>query len=409
MLIRFCLYGFLKNQKYYEPFLILALRDKGLSFFMIGLLIGFRQVCVNLLEIPTGVVADMYGRRRSMIASFAAYIVSFAIFAVSPYVWTLFAAMLFFAVGEAFRTGTHKAMIFDWLVSEDKADQKTKYYGFTRSWSQLGSALSVLIAAAAVCISEDYVAIFWISIIPYVMNIVNFLGYPAFLDGETTHAVSIGGVFRKLMDVLRDSIHNVRLRRLFVESMTYKGSYTVAKEYLQPLLKQTALALPFLLNWAEQKRAALLVGAVFFVLYLLSSVASRTSHAVSNAARGDEPASRILWVVNLLLYAGLIPALWYDLHWVAIAAFVLIAILQNTWRPIVMSRIDSCSDAKVGATVLSIDSQAESFFVMIMAPLLGLAVDRFGLWPVGAFGAAAAFVMTLSGAVRSSRGTSVVH
>ena len=28
---RFSLYGFLKNQTYYEPFLILALREKGLS------------------------------------------------------------------------------------------------------------------------------------------------------------------------------------------------------------------------------------------------------------------------------------------------------------------------------------------------------------------------------------------
>ena len=73
MLWRFSLYGLLKNQIYYDPFLILALRDKGLSFFMIGLLIGFRQVWVNILEIPSGLIADMYGRRRAMILSFVAY------------------------------------------------------------------------------------------------------------------------------------------------------------------------------------------------------------------------------------------------------------------------------------------------------------------------------------------------
>ncbi|MCP3959885.1 MAG: MFS transporter, partial [bacterium] len=47
MLFRFCLYGFLKNQKYYEPFLILAFLEKGLSFFDIGLLIAFREVAIN--------------------------------------------------------------------------------------------------------------------------------------------------------------------------------------------------------------------------------------------------------------------------------------------------------------------------------------------------------------------------
>ena len=58
MLFRFCLYGFLKNQQYYDPFLILAFRQKGLSFGMIGVLIGFRAICINLTEIPAGAVAD---------------------------------------------------------------------------------------------------------------------------------------------------------------------------------------------------------------------------------------------------------------------------------------------------------------------------------------------------------------
>ena len=57
MLFRFCLYGFLKNQQYYDPFLILAFLQKGLSFAAIGVLISFRAICVNLMEIPAGAVA----------------------------------------------------------------------------------------------------------------------------------------------------------------------------------------------------------------------------------------------------------------------------------------------------------------------------------------------------------------
>ena len=42
MLWRFSLYGFLKNQRYFEPFLLLAFLDKGISFAVFGLLIdGF--------------------------------------------------------------------------------------------------------------------------------------------------------------------------------------------------------------------------------------------------------------------------------------------------------------------------------------------------------------------------------
>ena len=87
MIRRFSLYGFLKNQQYYDPFIVLAFRQMGLSFFMIGLLIGFRAAATNMLEIPSGAVADLWGRRRAMILSFCAYIVSFAIFGLTPGRW----------------------------------------------------------------------------------------------------------------------------------------------------------------------------------------------------------------------------------------------------------------------------------------------------------------------------------
>jgi len=142
MLFRFSLYGFLKNQQYYDPFLILIFLEKGLSYFMIGILVGFREICINLFEIPSGAFADLYGRRRSMILSFTAYIISFVVFAMSRSVTLLFGAMFFFAIGEAFRTGTHKALIFNWLRLEGRSDEKTKTYGYTRSWSKMEFSFS---------------------------------------------------------------------------------------------------------------------------------------------------------------------------------------------------------------------------------------------------------------------------
>ena len=116
MLFRFCLYGFLKNQRYFEAFFLLIFIQKNLSFTLIGLLIGFREIGINILEIPSGAVADVLGRRKSMIVSFFAYIFSFLLFGISHTVWILFVAMFFYSVGEAFRTGTHKAIIFNWLL-----------------------------------------------------------------------------------------------------------------------------------------------------------------------------------------------------------------------------------------------------------------------------------------------------
>ena len=397
MLFRFSLYGFLKNQRYYENFLYLAFLEKGLSYFAIGILIGFREVCTNLFEIPSGAIADLYGRRRAMIFSFCAYIASFVIFAMSESLFPLFAAMFFYGLGDAFRSGTHKAMIFDWLRLQGRSDEKTKVYGFTRSWSQMGSAVSVLIAGALVFYSGNFVDIFWFSIIPYAMNIVNFFGYPARLDGDKQSEFSLKAVARMLGSACRQSVQFPPLRRLVFEGMGFEGMYKASKDFLQPILKQTAIALPLLLVLDASKRTALLVAGVYFVLYFLSSFASRNSHQVSDWRGGDEGAARFLWWIDLALFALLIPALWFNWNPAIIVLFVGLAILQNFWRPGLISRFNAQSTPEMSATILSIEAQSKSLATIILAPLLGLLVDLVGNFsPVGIVGTCIAAAILLA-------------
>ena len=403
MLRRFSLYGFLKNQQYYEPFLILAFLEKGLSFFQIGLLISFRQICVNLMEIPSGAIADLYGRRRAMMLSFTAYIFSFAIFGLSNMLWQLFAAMFFFATGEAFRTGTHKAMIFTYLRLHGRIDEKTKVYGYTRSWSKIGSAVSVVLAAVFVTTSSNYTSIFYFSIIPYVAGLINFAGYPKELDGRQEGRVSVRSVARHLMESLAISLKRRPLRRLMLESMGFTGFFKASKDYLQPILKSAALALPVGLMLNDIQRSAVLVGGVYFVLYMASAYASRKSHKICEYTGGEERAARFLWGADFLLYAALLPLLYFRLYSLAVAGFILLYLMQNFWHPILISRFEEYASGAMGATVLSIENQAQSVSIMIIAPLLGLAVDYlrgadYGgeFWPVAAAGAVIALTACLT-------------
>jgi MFS family permease len=409
MLLRFSLYGFLKNQQYYEPFIILAFREKGLSFFQIGLLVGFRELWVNLMEVPSGVVADLSGRRRAMILSFSAYIVSFAVFASSSVLWHLFAAMFFFAVGEAFRTGTHKAMILGWLRLQGREAERTRTYGYTRSWSKVGSAVSALIAAALVFSSGRYSSIFLYSIIPYLFGIVNFLGYPAELDGRPADTPSLKNVLRHLGHAFRRAFGAPRLRRVLVEGMGYESLCKVAKDYLQPALRQMATGLPVLVALADRQRTALLVAVVYFVLYIASGAASRRAHRLVFRLGGESRTARSVWLVTFCLFVPMTLSLWYQVLWPAVAGFVLLELLRNIERPVTISRVDYETEAEMGATMLSIESQAKAAGAMVLAPLIGLGVDRFAaapdrpaLWVVGAVGLAITLIGALAPAMKPS-------
>jgi len=415
VIVRFSLYGFLKNQRYFEPFLLLALLQMGLSFFEIGLLVAFRELATNVMEIPSGAIADLYGRRRSMVISFAAYIVGFLIFGFAGSVAPLFGAMFFLAVGDAFRTGTHKAMIFTWLRLRGRSDERTKVYGFTRSWSKIGSAVSALVAAGFVLVADSYTLVFFFAVVPYALNIVNFLGYPAELEGEADGSPGPRDVIMHLGAAFRSAIDLRPLRRLIVESMAFEGVFHAVKSYLQPVLVVLAVSLFSTAaiggDLSEVQRSALLVGPVYFVLHLLSSAASRNAHRVADLAGSEERATRWIWAAYTAVFALALVAGWWEVTAALIVAFVLLHVLQDMWRPVLMARFDTYGDEAQAATVLSIESQAQRFATMLLAPLIGLAIDATqtgGLggpfWPIGAVGLVVGLlVLATSSPARTAR------
>lgn len=414
MLFRFSLYGFLKNQRYFEPFLVLVFLEKGMTYFEIGTLIAFREACVNLLGVPTGAIADTCGRRLSMILSFAAYIVSFVIFAYSATPALLFLAMLCFAVGESFRDGTHKALIFAWLRLQGRLDERTKVYGFTRSWSLIGSAVSVILSAVFVFISDGYRYVFLFAIPPYLLNIANFFGYPKELDAHIEEKATLRKVASHLKAALVQSWRKPDLRRLLLESMGFEGVFKAVKDYLQPVLKAAAglmfavggLALIPNAGWSDTQRSAVLVGAVYFLLYVLSSYGSRRSHLLSERFGSEERASTALWIAAALLYGLILAGGWFGVVAILIPAFVLLHVMQAVWRPLIISRFDKSSDERQAATILSIEGQAQGLATLACAPLIGLAIDlvsagRIGgaFWPVGLLGLVAALGFVLKPAL----------
>lgn len=424
---RFSLYGFLKNQLYYEPFILLALLQMGLNYTSIGLLIAFRELMVNLLEVPSGAVADVWGRRRSMILSFLAYIIHFtimgsaglaAVHGVIPLKLLklfLFAAMFFFAVGDAFRTGTHKAMIFAWLRDQGRIHEKTAVYGYTRSWSKIGSAVSVVLACFFVFYTQNYIYIFFFSILPYVLNIINFMYYPKILDGQDSGQFNMRRMITGLSGSFQAVVRKPSLRRLILESMGFEGFFKSVKDYLQPILSQAALPLAALffsgIALSGEQQSVILIGPVYLSLYLLSALASRKSHFLVRKTGGEASTARLIWAMMGAVMALLIPALYFSITWAMILGFVLLYILQNLWRPVLISRFDVHSNAAQGATVLSIESQAKSVATMILAPLLGAAVDfvksrQIGVsafWPVAVVGLILSLAFYVSAGVKMNK------
>ena len=381
---KFRAYGFLKNLRFFDPFIILFFREMGLSFLEIGVLFSVREIATNVLEIPTGVVADAYGRRKSMLAAFSSYLISFAIFYLFPHFTAYALAMILFAFGEAFRSGTHKAMILEYLRIKGIADRKVEYYGHTRAASQFGSAIGALIAAGLVFYAGSYRIVFLASIVPYILELFLMASYPKALDGELIPVE--GGWLKKLGQRIafttKESIHMFRqwdLVRGLLNSATFDALFKSTKDYLQPILRAQALALPVLVSLVAEKRVALIVGGLYFFIYLGTSYAASHAGHVEKQARSLPRAANVIYLggVGLLAIAGF--ATWGRIYAVAIAAFLGLYMVQNLRRPVMVGYLAALIPARTMATGLSVESQLKTLLIAGLAPVVGMLADQVGV------------------------------
>jgi MFS family permease len=382
---RFCLYGFFKNLRFFEAFLLLFFLEKGLSFFSIGMLYAVREITVNIFEVPSGVIADAFGRRRTMILAFLFYIASFVVFFFGNSYGVLLLAMMLFSLGEAFRSGNNKAMIFHYLSLKGWAGQKVHYYGNTRSWSQMGSALSALSGAAIVFISGSYRYIFLFSVIPYILDLMLVASYPRVLDGKHHEFrwSKIRENFRQVFRALLEALKSLLVLRIIGSLSVYSGYYKAVKDYLQAVVAAWAVIIPLMTGLDDEQRSSVMIGLVFFVVYVLSSAASRAS------GRFSERFGTLSAPMNLTIFAGLIFGLFSGIFylnesWVlSVVLFIMVYMIENIRKPVGVAYLGSSIDGGVLASVLSVDSQMKSLVAAILAPIFGIFADLYGVgWSI---------------------------
>ncbi|MFP4001045.1 MAG: MFS transporter, partial [Thermoplasmata archaeon] len=321
MLLRFSSYGFLKNLRFFEPFLYLFFLANGLSYTQIGFLISIRETSTLLLETPTGIIADLTGRRRAMASAFASYIFSFIIFYQFSSFLLFIPAMLLFAMGETFRSGTHKSMIMEHLDEEGMSDQKVQYYGKTRSASRLGSAVSAVLAGVIVYYFQSYNIIFLVTIFPYIIAFFLMLSYPKSLDGEPSGA-SFESTISHLKESFRQFFDRPELGKMMVNASIYDSFFKISKDYLSPIIQTFAVGLPFLLYIENQdQRTAIMVGVVYFFVYMNSFVSSRKSASLMERTGEMSRALNVLYFIMASAFLAVALFLYFDIAYLAIAAF----------------------------------------------------------------------------------------
>lgn len=94
-----------------------------------------------LFEIPTGIVADLYSRRRSVLIGVFLYGVGFLMEGALPWFWTVLLAQVVWGCGDTFITGALEA----WIASEQPEEAMDRTFLRGEQLRQLGGIAGIVL------------------------------------------------------------------------------------------------------------------------------------------------------------------------------------------------------------------------------------------------------------------------
>ena len=372
---RFCLYGAIKNLQFFEAYLLVILMAWGYDLFQIGVLKSITFAVTYVVEVPSGVIADHCGKKNALLLCFVFYIIAFVLYAFGELgLGVLVAASVFYGLGEAFRSGTHKAMIMVWLDRHELGRFKTFIYGRTRSFSNLGSAINAVLSVVIILFLESYRLVFAISVLPFVADFVMVATYPSYMNETPEKKQSAVAIARETAGALRSVMREPRTRKPLLASSTFTAVFTSLKHYIQPIMVANGAAMLAGFGVAASRRPAgvkVLIGVLYAVFYLCSAFGTRNAHRLKHFFRSDKMAMDVLFTILLMLILAIGTCISANVPVGVLPLYLLLYIVQNLWKPWGVSAVADLMGRKRRALVLSVDSLVETTLEFVLAPAVG--------------------------------------
>jgi predicted MFS family arabinose efflux permease len=340
--------------------LIYLQQRRGLSLTQATFVDVAFWIAAVLGEVPTGIVADTYGRKTSLVAG--VFLMSLSIFAwaLAPTILLIVLAYAGLAIGVTFLSGAEDAFFFESIQITGRANSYTRLVGLAGATmlgaTAVGSAVSGLFA------SVDLILPFLIAGV----SLLATLGTALTFKEPQAEEKGVGQTRISYREILRRSFTLMRARPALRSPMLY-----LAIVPMVALVMET-----FFLQPQAVRLGVPIVGIGVLVMATQFTNMAGSTWADKIATRLGE--GRVLFIIPGIIVISLILLaafqVFFSLLWIAVISFVT-AVL----RPLVLNRIQSQVSDNVRATILSMESLMATMLLTVSEPILGVIADRAGL------------------------------
>jgi len=229
------------------PFFVVYYQSRGLSLAQIASLWAFMSLARLIFELPTGVVADVFGRKISVIIGFFG---ANLFWMLIPLTWSyesLLAVVICIAICQTFITGAFDAWAYDWLKFNHAKNFAKHYFAKKQFFTLVGAVIGPLIGA--VLATQMPLGYLWFIEGAGGILITFILVFYA-KEHFVRHKANLTQHARKLMKTTIEGVlftfKHHQLALLTIASLSLGGWMVIEELAQQPLLVSLGMSVPSL-------------------------------------------------------------------------------------------------------------------------------------------------------------------
>lgn len=337
------------------PVIVVFYQENGLTMQEIFWLKSIYSVSVVIMEIPSGYLADVWGRKNTLLLGGILGACGFAMYSFSFDFWAFAAAEVILGIGSSFISGADSALLYDTLKESNKERDYIKQEGWITSSGNFSEAIAGIAGGLIATLSLRMPFYFQFGIASIAIPAALFLREPK------VHSQEIAQDFKTILQTIRQTFLHQELRSaILVSSFTGTASLTFAW-FVQPYFQEAGLPL-----------------SMFGIMWTLLNLSVGVSSMFSYKAEKWLGQRNSLLVIILGLGLGYLFAAW-KISLIGITILFSFYLFRGIAHPILKDYINRYTQSEVRATILSLRNFVIRINFAVIGPLLGYLTDQFSL------------------------------
>ena len=346
---------FFRNFNVTQGIWLVYLYSRGFSIFEIALFEGIFHLTSLLFEIPTGAIADIFGRKTSRIIGIFSYFLYIAILLNSTNFYMVGLSFVFCGLSYVFESGAAEAIVYDSMLQTEEEHKFIKFLGTKEAIFQITGFIALMVSG--VIANQNYDYNFYLTGVFFVLALISILNMKEVPIDRKKEKLSMKEQIKNQFYISsKTAIKNKEVFFLIVIGALMTAPTTTIFFYLQ--------------NYFDLNNVPIYI----FTLYL-------GLHS-GGSALGGIFADKLEKKFGMKMILHYIPLLISVMFWlilideIIVIPFIILGVLDSIFYVVLSDYINRRVSSEERATVLSFFGMFFSVVMIVVFTVIGLVIDR---------------------------------